>query len=74
VVPVNISEIAKISIDTMGPISIQKDVKINLTAPAEVMYEADQEEFEIIFNNLLSNAIKYNIEGGKVDIIIEDTA
>jgi two-component system, sensor histidine kinase and response regulator len=73
VVPVNISEIAKISIDTMGPISIQKDVKINLTAPAEVMFEADQEEFEIIFNNLLSNAIKYNIEGGKVDIIIEDT-
>jgi two-component system, sensor histidine kinase and response regulator len=74
VVPVNISEIAKISIDTMGPISIQKDIKINLTAPAEVMYEADQEEFEIIFNNLLSNAIKYNIEGGRVDIIIEDTA
>jgi two-component system, sensor histidine kinase and response regulator len=72
VVPVNISEIAKISIDTMGPISIQKDVRINLTAPSEVMFEADQEEFEIIFNNLLSNAIKYNIEGGKVDIIIED--
>lgn len=72
VVPVNISEIAKISIDTMGPISIQKDVKINLTAPGKVMFVADQEEFEIIFNNLLSNAIKYNIEGGKVDIIIED--
>ncbi|MGF1586392.1 MAG: sensor histidine kinase [Bacteroidales bacterium] len=72
VVPVNISEIAKISIDTMGPISIQKDVKINLTAPEKVMIVADQEEFEIIFNNLLSNAIKYNIEGGKVDIIIED--
>jgi two-component system, sensor histidine kinase and response regulator len=72
VVPVNITDIAKVSIDTMGPISIQKDVRINLTAPDKVMFTADHEEFEIIFNNLLSNAIKYNIEGGKVDIIIED--
>lgn len=72
VVPVNISDIAKISIDTMGPISIQKDVRIYLTAPEKVMFEADQEEFEIIFNNLISNAIKYNIEGGRVDCIIED--
>jgi two-component system, sensor histidine kinase and response regulator len=71
-VPVDITEIAKISIDTMGPISIQKDVRIHLAAPEKVMYEADPEEFEIIFNNLLSNAIKYNIEGGKVDCIIED--
>jgi two-component system, sensor histidine kinase and response regulator len=72
--PVDITEIAKVSIDTMGPISIQKDVKINLAAPGKVMYDADPEEFEIIFNNLLSNAIKYNIEGGKVDCIIEDEA
>ncbi len=74
VAPVNIAEIAKISVDTMGPISIQKDVKIYLKSPAEVIFEADQEEFEIIFNNLLSNAIKYNIEGGRVDCIIDDQA
>ncbi len=72
VIPVNIAEIAKISIDTMGPISIQKDVKIFLKAPEKVIFNADLEEIEIIFNNLLSNAIKYNIEGGKVDCIIED--
>lgn len=72
VVPVNLTEIAKLSIDTMGPVSIQKDVKIYLSSPPKVMFEADREEIEIIFNNLLSNAIKYNIEGGKVDFIIED--
>ncbi len=72
VVPVNIAEIARVSIDTMGPISIQKDVRIFLQSPDEVMFDADQEEVEIIFNNLLSNAIKYNIEGGRVDCIIED--
>lgn len=72
VVPVNLTEIAKLSIDTMGPVSIQKDVKIYLRSPERVMFEADKEEIEIIFNNLLSNAIKYNIEGGKVDFIIEE--
>ncbi|MFW5835648.1 MAG: ATP-binding protein [bacterium] len=72
VMPVNLTEIAKLSIDTMGPVSIQKDVEIILKSPARVMFEADKEEIEIIFNNLLSNAIKYNIEGGKVDFIIED--
>ncbi|TVR70971.1 MAG: hybrid sensor histidine kinase/response regulator [Marinilabiliales bacterium] len=71
VVPVNMTEVARLSIDTMGPISIQKDVKIDLDAPGEVFMEADREEMEIIFNNLLSNAIKYNIEGGTVDCKIE---
>ncbi len=72
VVPVNLANIAKLSADTMVPISIQKDVKIYLESPETVMYNADHEEIEIIFNNLLSNAIKYNIEGGRVDFHIED--
>ncbi len=71
VAPVNLTEVARLSIDTMGPIAIQKDVKIHFDAPGEVIMEADREEMEIIFNNLLSNAIKYNIEGGKVDCIIK---
>jgi two-component system, sensor histidine kinase and response regulator len=72
IVPVNLAAIARLSIDTMGPISIQKDVKIYLDSPEGVMYKADHEEIEIIFNNLLSNAIKYNIEGGRVDFSIVD--
>ena len=72
VVPVNITDIARVSIDTMGPFSIQKDVRIKLSAPEKVMFNADHDEIEIIFNNLLSNAIKYNIEGGKVDFTIKD--
>jgi two-component system, sensor histidine kinase and response regulator len=72
IVPVNLAAIARLSIDTMGPISIQKDVRIYLHSPEQVIYNADHEEMEIIFNNLLSNAIKYNIEGGRVDFSIED--
>lgn len=63
---VNIVDVARLSIDTMGPFSIQKDVKIILKADGPVMMDADPEELEIILNNLLSNAVKYNIEGGRV--------
>jgi two-component system, sensor histidine kinase and response regulator len=58
--------VARLSIDTMGPFSIQKDVRIILKADGPIIMDADSEEIEIILNNLLSNAIKYNIEGGRV--------
>lgn len=69
---INIVDVARLSIDTMGPFSIQKDVRIILKADGPVMIDADPEELEIILNNLLSNAIKYNIEGGRVTCKIED--
>ncbi len=72
VMPLNVADIARMSVDTMGPISIQKDVKIYLDSPPEITYNFDHEEIEIILNNLFSNAIKYNIEGGRVDVNLED--
>ncbi len=63
---VNLVDIAQLSIDTMGPLAIQKNVRISLKSNKMVMMDADPEELEIILNNLLSNAVKYNIEGGKV--------
>jgi signal transduction histidine kinase len=68
----NLVDTARLSIDTMGPISIQKDVRIILKADGPVMIDADPEEMEIVLNNLISNAIKYNIEGGKVTCLISD--
>ncbi len=68
---VNITKVAQISVDTMRPYSIQKDVDIYLNTKENVMMEADPNEIEIIFNNLISNAVKYNKNGGRVDIFIE---
>ncbi|MFH1120321.1 MAG: hybrid sensor histidine kinase/response regulator [Bacteroidota bacterium] len=68
---VDITKIAQISIDTMRPYSIQKDVDIYLNTKEKIMMEADPNEIEIIFNNLISNAVKYNRNGGRVDVSIE---
>lgn len=69
---VNLVDIASLSIDTLGPFSIQKDIRIILKADGPVMIEADPEEMEIILNNLISNAVKYNIEGGKVVCVVSE--
>ncbi|NTW23182.1 MAG: hybrid sensor histidine kinase/response regulator [Lentimicrobium sp.] len=68
---VNITKTAQISIDTMRPYAIQKDVDVYLNTKETVMMEADPNEIEIIFNNLISNAVKYNRNGGRVDVFIE---
>lgn len=65
--------IAKSAMDTMMPLSVQRDVKLILDTEDQTPYTADVEEMEIIFNNLISNAVKYNIDGGTVRCIIRST-
>jgi len=68
---VDLRKIAQISVDTLRPYAIQKDVDIYLNAREEITTQADPGEIEIIFNNLISNAVKYNKTGGRVDVFIE---
>jgi signal transduction histidine kinase len=72
IAPVNLNQVAKHAMDTMRPYSIQRDVRLNLSAPESFTINADPEEVEIIFNNLISNAIKYNREGGIVECVITE--
>lgn len=69
--PTDITAIARLSLDTMRPYAIQKDVDIYLNTKESVIMEADSKEIEIILNNLISNAVKYNKQGGRVDIFIK---
>lgn len=68
---VDLRKIAQISVDTLRPYAIQKDVDIYLNVREEIFMKADPGEIEIIFNNLISNAVKYNKTGGRVDLFIE---
>ncbi|MEI6122028.1 MAG: ATP-binding protein [Bacteroidota bacterium] len=65
-------EIARISMDTMSPMAIQKNVKMYLDSDEpHVILNADSEEIEIILNNLMSNAVKYNKTDGTVNCFIK---
>ncbi len=67
---VNLRNIAKLSISTVKPYAIQKNIKISLNAEPDININADPYDMEIILNNLLSNAVKYNRNDGKVDVRI----
>lgn len=69
---VDLGQVARMAIDTMEPMAIQKNVRIYLDVPENLLYPSDGDEMEIIMNNLVSNAVKYNREGGSVNVTIRN--
>ena len=50
-----------------------KNVRIKIDSdPEKIIFRADPEQIEIIFNNLISNAIKYNKDNGEVRCVLEE--
>ncbi|MGC9342880.1 MAG: response regulator, partial [Bacteroidales bacterium] len=70
---VDLPSIAKLSISTVKPYAIQKNVSIKLESEPGITMNADPNDMEIVFNNLLSNAVKYNRNEGKVMVSINKT-
>ncbi len=70
IMKVNLRELAKLSISTVKPYAIQKNVEIKLDCPPDLIIEANPNDLEIIMNNLISNAVKYNKEGGSVGVTL----
>ncbi len=68
---IDLIKIAEISIDTVRPYAIQRDVDVYLNSKLPVIMKADPGDIEIILNNLLSNAVKYNKEKGRVDVYVK---
>jgi two-component system, sensor histidine kinase and response regulator len=66
----DLSDTAKLAIDTMEPYAIQRNVKVHLDIPKDSIVKADADEMEIVFNNLISNAIKYNKQNGEVFVSV----
>ncbi|HOX22326.1 MAG TPA: hybrid sensor histidine kinase/response regulator [Elusimicrobiales bacterium] len=50
------------------------DVALTLNIPADLRFNADTGELEMIFSNLLSNAVKYNKKGGRAELSARRTA
>lgn len=70
---INLTDIARLSVDSLSPLAIQKEVELELIAPESFLFTGDRDEFEIIFNNLISNAVKYNRFKGNVQCILSRT-
>ena len=68
---IDLHEIARIVVDTVEPLAIQRNIKVFLDAEEDTFLNADSYEMEVILNNFVSNAVKYNKENGKVYLHIK---
>lgn len=72
IIKVDLVQMARVAIDTLTPMAIQKNIKMYLdTDEPNIYLNGDNSEVEIIFNNLVSNAVKYNKENGTVNCLIK---
>jgi two-component system sensor histidine kinase/response regulator len=69
----DVCDVARAAVETVTPDAMQRQIAVNLDAPAPVRLPADRGEIEIILNNLVSNAVKYNRDGGRVDVAVRGT-
>lgn len=67
---IDLHDVAKTVVDSVEPLAIQRNIKVNLDCEENLYITADSNEMEIIMNNFVSNAVKYNKEDGKVYITI----
>ena len=68
---IDITNLCKLSIDSVIPLAIQKNIDIIFNVQEPILFTANTGDMDIIFNNLLSNAVKYNRDNGKVIIDIK---
>lgn len=66
----SLQERARLAISTIKPLAIQRNISISCDVEADLQYEADPVDMDIMLNNLLSNAVKYNRDGGTIELQI----
>jgi len=66
----DLRDVARTSMETVQPDAQARGITVELTAPEPVPMAADRGEMEILLNNLVTNAVKYNVDGGRVGIVI----
>ncbi len=70
---IDLVEITRMTAETVRSEADERDIRIVIEAPGELLFYGDRDEIEIILNNLVSNAVKYNRDHGSVTIHIDET-
>ncbi len=66
--PVDLTPLLAMVLDDTEALGMEKDLSVNLHAPAQLYAKADARRVNIILQNLTENAVKYNREKGKLRI------
>ena len=66
VVPIDLATFCRDVIDSLVPLSSDKDIDVTFNSNAGLAINADQSDLESVVTNLLENALKFSPEGGSV--------
>jgi signal transduction histidine kinase len=69
---VDLVEHARLAVEAVESAASERQITIQLEAPATLSLQGDPTEIDSIFNNLVSNAVKYNKDGGSVVVTLLD--
>lgn len=62
------ADVARRSLELVDSAAKERNISLEVKAPATLPVYADRGEFEMILNNLVSNAVKYNRDNGRVEV------
>jgi len=68
---IDLSDIAHSVFDALSAQATERNIVLQLHAPASLPIKADRGEMEMILSNLISNAVKYNCDNGRVDVSLD---
>jgi len=69
---VNLEELIRDVARGVEPAAKQRDIKLHVEGPQEVLVDLDVPKLRTVVENLLSNAVKFTDEGGLVTVAIDD--
>lgn len=70
---VDLDAIAISTVKMIEPIALDKNIEISYNSVGKIMINSVESMLEEILYNLVVNAIDYNVDGGKVNLSIEDS-
>ena len=68
---VSINDLTELICKRLRPIARKKDIEVVFESIRPVMAEVDEVKMTLVINNLVENAIKYNVEHGRVKIVLD---
>lgn len=69
--PLSLRDICNSVLELHSESAAERSIAVTLDCPADITFNADSGEMEMLFNNFVSNGIKYNRDGGTFTLGIE---